>query len=86
MSIEALKTFLKEKNHPVVDRWIEMADEDEAELPAGMTAGEDYVGIPGELTAMVGGVGGGLEITFKNARIYAEKVIIRRKDTGGKKK
>ncbi|MHA1907217.1 MAG: CO dehydrogenase/CO-methylating acetyl-CoA synthase complex subunit beta [Candidatus Thorarchaeota archaeon] len=86
MSIADLKTFLKNKNHPVVDRWIEMEDEDEAELPAEMAATGDGFMVPGDLTAMVGGVGGGLEIIFKNARIHAEKVIIRRRDVGGKKK
>ncbi|MFW9955758.1 MAG: CO dehydrogenase/CO-methylating acetyl-CoA synthase complex subunit beta [Candidatus Thorarchaeota archaeon] len=85
MSIGDLKAFLKTKNHPVVGRWTEIAEEDE-ELPGDMTRGDDYVSVPGELTAMVGGVGGGLEIIFKNAKIYAERVIIRKKDVGGKKK
>ncbi|MHA2424464.1 MAG: CO dehydrogenase/CO-methylating acetyl-CoA synthase complex subunit beta [Candidatus Thorarchaeota archaeon] len=86
MTIADLKTFLKDKKHPVVERWVELEDEDEAEIPAEMAAsGEGYM-VPGDLTAMVGGVGGGLEIIFKNARIHAEKVIIRRKDAGGKKK
>ncbi|MBE0525749.1 MAG: hypothetical protein IH631_02330, partial [Candidatus Thorarchaeota archaeon] len=49
-------------------------------------SGSDYVSVPGELTAMVGGIGGGLEIIFKNAKIYAEKVIIRKTGTGEKKK
>ncbi|MHA1930574.1 MAG: CO dehydrogenase/CO-methylating acetyl-CoA synthase complex subunit beta [Candidatus Thorarchaeota archaeon] len=84
MTIADLKAFLKEKDHPVVERWVELEEDDE--LPEGMTADGDYVSVPGELTAMVGGVGGGLEIIFKNAKIYAEKVIIRRKDKGGKKK
>ncbi|MCK5240188.1 MAG: CO dehydrogenase/CO-methylating acetyl-CoA synthase complex subunit beta [Candidatus Thorarchaeota archaeon] len=87
MSITDLKSYLKEKNHPVVERWVELEDEEEeAGMPAEMTAGGDYVTVPGDLTAMVGGVGGGLEIIFKNAKIYAEKVIIRKRDAGGKKK
>jgi len=85
MSIGDLKTFLKQKNHPVVDRWVELEDEVEAAIVAD-EAGSDYVAVPGELTAMVGGVGGGLEIIFKNAKIYAEKVIIRRTGKGDKKK
>ncbi len=85
MTIADLKAFLKQKAHPVVERWVEIEDDDE--LPEVMSsAAGDYVSVPGELTAMVGGVGGGLEIIFKNAKIYAEKVIIRRKDKGGKKK
>jgi acetyl-CoA decarbonylase/synthase complex subunit beta len=85
MSIGDLKTFLKEKNHPVVDRWVELEDEDEVSM-ATDDSGSDYVSVPGELTAMVGGVGGGLEIIFKNAKIYAEKVIIRKTGKGEKKK
>ena len=85
MSIGDLKGFLKEKNHPVVERWVELEDEDDIAMVAD-DAGTDYVTVPGEMTAMVGGVGGGLEIIFKNAKIYAEKVIIRRTGKGDKKK
>jgi acetyl-CoA decarbonylase/synthase complex subunit beta len=85
MSIADLKTFLKEKNHPVAERWVEIEDEIETAVAAD-EAGSDYVQVPGDLTAMVGGVGGGLEIIFKNAKIYAEKVIIRRTGKGDKKK
>ena len=84
MSITDLKSYLKEKNHPVVERWVEL--EDDEEEAAEMAMGGDYVTVPGDLTAMVGGVGGGLEIIFKNAKIYAEKVIIRKTGKGGKKK
>jgi len=85
MTIGDLKTVLKERNHPVVDRWVELADDDEVSM-ATDDSGSDYVAVPGELTAMVGGVGGGLEIVFKNAKIYAEKIIIRRTGKGDKKK
>jgi acetyl-CoA decarbonylase/synthase complex subunit beta len=85
MSIGDLKTFLKEKNHPVAERWVELEDEDEFAMVTD-DSGSDYVAVPGELTAMVGGVGGGLEIIFKNAKIYAEKVIIRKTGKGDKKK
>jgi len=84
MTISDLKTFLKDKSHPVADRWIEIAEEDEVELP--MEGSGDYVAVPGEFSAMVGGVGGGLEIVFKNAKIYAEKVIIRKTGKGDAKK
>ncbi|MFX1273219.1 MAG: CO dehydrogenase/CO-methylating acetyl-CoA synthase complex subunit beta [Promethearchaeota archaeon] len=85
MTIADLKTFLKEKDHPIVERWVEIEEEEETALAE---VSDDYVAVPGELTAMVGGVGGGLEIIFKNAKIYAEKVIIRKTGTGkgGKKK
>jgi acetyl-CoA decarbonylase/synthase complex subunit beta len=85
MSIAELKAYLKDQNHPVVERWVEL-EEEETALVEAAAAGEDYVAVPGELTAMVGGVGGGLEIIFKNAKIYAEKVIIRKTGKGDKKK
>jgi acetyl-CoA decarbonylase/synthase complex subunit beta len=83
MSIDDLKTFLKQKDHPVVQRWVELEDDDVTDITP--SAG-DYVPVPGEMTAMIGGVGGGIEIIFKNAKIYAEKVIIRRLGKGDKKK
>jgi len=60
--LEKLKAFLKERNHPVVQRWKEkpVVEAPEIQMP---------VGIP-----MVGG----MTIVFKNARIYAEKVIIKK--------
>ncbi len=85
MSISDLKSYLKSKNHPVVDRWVEIDEEEDMSVPASTDA-DGAVTIPGDMTAFVGGVGGGLEIVFKNARIYAEKVIIRRKGAGDKKK
>ncbi|MHA2348948.1 MAG: CO dehydrogenase/CO-methylating acetyl-CoA synthase complex subunit beta [Candidatus Thorarchaeota archaeon] len=84
-SIDELKDFLKSKNHPVVERWVEL-EEEETSLAEVPTSGQDYVAVPGEFTAALPGVGGGMEIIFKNAKIYAEKVIIRKLDKGGKKK
>ena len=63
--IEALKNFLREKQHPVVRRWVEKKEEkeepaivaEELELPA---------------------IGGGIKIILKNAKIYAETVIIKK--------
>ncbi|MHA1959501.1 MAG: CO dehydrogenase/CO-methylating acetyl-CoA synthase complex subunit beta [Candidatus Thorarchaeota archaeon] len=82
-SIDELKTFLRQNSHPVVERWVEVEEET---LPATVSATEDYVAVPGEFTAALPGVGGGIEIIFKNAKIYAEKVIIKRIGKGDKKK
>jgi acetyl-CoA decarbonylase/synthase complex subunit beta len=82
MDITELKNYLKEHNHPVIERWEEV-EEEELELPA--EAGEEYVSVPGQITATVPGIGGGLELIFKNAKIYAEKVIIRRTSEKRKK-
>ena len=85
MAIGDLKAFLKEKNHPVVERWVDLEEESEVEMVSD-ESGSDYAMVPGEMTALVGGVGGGLEIIFKNAKIYAEKVIIRKASKKGEKK
>ncbi len=74
--LETLKAFLKEKEHPVVERWAKEVEEvpAEGEKPA--------VTVP-ELEMPVQGIpiaGGGISITFKNAKIYAEKIIITRKE------
>ncbi|MGD2072662.1 MAG: CO dehydrogenase/CO-methylating acetyl-CoA synthase complex subunit beta, partial [Candidatus Thorarchaeota archaeon] len=81
-SIDELKTYLKEQNHPVVERWVEL---EEAEVTAPTEAGEEYMAVPGQFAATVPGVGGGIEIIFKNAKIYAEKIIIKRIDDKKKK-
>jgi len=63
-TIDELKTFLSMHNHPVVQRWAEEAEREEPTRTPVLTAGE----IP--ITT------GGFRIILKNARIYADKVII----------
>jgi acetyl-CoA decarbonylase/synthase complex subunit beta len=71
-----LKSFLKEKDHPVVSRWVD--EKPEEAVPA---SADEAVTAP-QLEMPVAGIpmGGGVTIIFKNAKIYAEKVIIKRKD------
>jgi len=84
-NIEELKAFLKEHNHPVVERWTEpgaaarLEEEERAEeVPAQLPA-QQPMALPGTMVATLPAAGGaGLQIIFKNARIYAEKVIIKR--------
>jgi len=74
--LDSLKTFLKDVNHPVVERW-----SDEAEAVSAPEAGVAPTAEVPELKFQ--GVpmnGGGVTIIFKNAKIYAEKVIIKRKE------
>jgi acetyl-CoA decarbonylase/synthase complex subunit beta len=74
--LESLKAFLKEKNHPVVTNW--QKEEAAEELPV---SAEEGVSVP-QLEMPVAGMpvgGGGVTIIFKNAKIYAEKVIVKRK-------
>ncbi|MFQ5816218.1 MAG: acetyl-CoA decarbonylase/synthase complex subunit beta, partial [Candidatus Hydrothermarchaeaceae archaeon] len=69
--LEGLKNYLKEKDHPVVKNWKEEVVEEE--MPA-MEVAEVQMSSSGVPMA----VGGGITIIFKNAKIYAEKVIIKK--------
>jgi len=73
-NVDELKVFLKEHDHPVVQRW------KEAPVEAAPTAEEEEAieaaaAFPVS-TATV--AAGGFRIIFKNAKIHAEKVIIKR--------
>ncbi|WP_309493050.1 CO dehydrogenase/CO-methylating acetyl-CoA synthase complex subunit beta [Candidatus Hecatella orcuttiae] len=82
-NIEELKVFLQKVDHPVVQRW--KAPEKpaaEVEVEAGLEAAPmETVPLPSEayLTA-VSPTGGGFRIILKNAKIIAEKVIIKREE------
>jgi len=80
-NIEELKAFLKEKSHPVVERWKEeevVAEvaEEEVEAPAMM---------PVATAATLPISAGGFKIILKDAKIYAKKVIIHRVEEKKKK-
>ncbi|MCW4046209.1 MAG: CO dehydrogenase/CO-methylating acetyl-CoA synthase complex subunit beta [Candidatus Bathyarchaeota archaeon] len=74
-NIDALKTFLKEKNHPVVARWTEAEAVEEA-APAE-AKGEEAAMMPVATAATLPIMAGGFKIILKDAKIYAKKVIIR---------
>lgn len=68
--VDELRDFLAKQGHPVVSRW-----QAEAGTPAEASA-DGSVTVPafsaGDLPVSIGG----FKITFKNARIYADRVII----------
>jgi acetyl-CoA decarbonylase/synthase complex subunit beta len=66
-TIEELQTFLAKHAHPVVSRWVHIAEGKDAEMHEGTT-----VFTAAELPFISGGV----RIVLKNARIYADKVTI----------
>jgi len=73
-----LKEFLKSKSHPVIEKWKELekaGPEVEAEVPPETLPTLIPAGI--EIPA----VGGGFRIILKNAKITAERVIIRREES-----
>jgi acetyl-CoA decarbonylase/synthase, CODH/ACS complex subunit beta len=73
-NIDALKTFLKEKNHPVVARWTETPTAEEAAPAETM---EEGAMVPVATAATLPIMAGGFKIILKDAKIYAKKVIIR---------
>jgi len=75
-NVDELKVFLKEHGHPVVQRWKE-APVEAAPTPEMEEAPEAAM-IPVS-TATV--AAGGFRIIFKNAKIHAEKLIIKREKT-----
>jgi acetyl-CoA decarbonylase/synthase complex subunit beta len=76
-NIEELASFLREKNHPVVERW----------KAAPIEEAKEAVKVPVEAEAVISAplisatpVGGGFKIILKNAKIRAEKIIIERSE------
>lgn len=77
-SMGELRQFLKEKNHPVVQRWREAPKEEKME-PREVPVISDEGTLPLVPAGMqIPTVGGGFKIILKNARIVADKVIIKR--------
>ena len=72
-NVEELRTFLEEKGHPVIKRWKETQAKEMAEVE--VEEAPEMTSFPVS-TATV--AAGGFRIIFKNAKIHAEKVIIKR--------
>ncbi len=91
--LDELKTFLRDHKHPIVERWVEVGaaarleEEERAEEAAQMGQMGQAFPVPGTMVTTVPAVGSGpgFQIIFKNARIYAEKVIIKRLESKRKK-
>jgi acetyl-CoA decarbonylase/synthase complex subunit beta len=75
-NVDALKAFLKDKNHPVVARWA-AAEAPVAEAQA-VQVNEEAAGtmMPVATAASLPIMAGGFKIILKDAKIYANKVII----------
>jgi len=72
-TVDELTTFLKEKSHPVVQRWKEATAE-----AAPATEGEEALDGTAFPVSSATVAAGGFKIIFINAKIHAEKVIIKR--------
>jgi len=69
LDIDTLKSFLTSHRHPVVSKWIVPVEKEEESPDFSSPAPVMSIG---ELPLMAGGV----KIILKNARIYAERIII----------
>jgi len=75
-NLDELREFLKEKGHPIVERWAEAPAEEAAEAPAEITA--PTLELPAGAIPIQGiPAGMGFRIILKNAKITAEKLIIK---------
>jgi acetyl-CoA decarbonylase/synthase complex subunit beta len=76
-NVNELKQFLDEKDHPVKERWAALAEaaaEEVVEVAEGASGEISLLGPVPTMSATVGG----FRIILENARIQADKVIIRR--------
>ena len=75
-NIDELKAFLKAKNHPVVAKW--EAEAAPAAETAALTVNEEAAGtmMPVATAGSLPIMAGGFKIILKDAKIYANKVII----------
>jgi acetyl-CoA decarbonylase/synthase complex subunit beta len=74
-TVDDLKTFLKERGHPVMARWKEEAAPIEEAVPAEEE--QEATLMPVATAATLPITAGGFKIILKDAKIYAKKVIIR---------
>jgi acetyl-CoA decarbonylase/synthase complex subunit beta len=81
--LDALKEFLKEKDHPVVRNWgaDEEEEVDDDEGSTGTSTAMPAFGMPDpamlqNIPPMIGGGSGGMKITLKNAKVSIDKVIL----------
>ncbi|MDH4221326.1 MAG: CO dehydrogenase/CO-methylating acetyl-CoA synthase complex subunit beta [Candidatus Bathyarchaeota archaeon] len=70
-TVDELRAFLKDHEHPVVQQWKEVPVEAAPEVEEALAAST----IPLSTTAIAAG---GFKIILKNAKIHAEKLIIKR--------
>jgi acetyl-CoA decarbonylase/synthase complex subunit beta len=75
-NVDTLKAFLKEKNHPVVAKWVAEEAAPVAEAAATAEAQAEGAMMPVMTASTLPIMAGGFKIILKDAKIYANKVII----------
>ncbi|WP_440952091.1 CO dehydrogenase/CO-methylating acetyl-CoA synthase complex subunit beta [Methanococcoides sp. FTZ1] len=84
--LDSLRSFLTDKNHPIVERWEAEEEPEEEEVqeaavaaPAMMPTAMPMQGMPMMMMPPSSGTGG-VKIILKNAKVSIDKVIIQRKE------
>ncbi len=77
-NIDALKAFLKEKNHPVVARWQEEAPAEEAASTSTETQAAEATMMPVMTASTLPITAGGFRIILTDAKIYASKIVVKK--------
>ena len=83
--INALKQWLQDVNHPIVETWAEALAEEEEEEEWEAEGAMVPMGTVGMTIPGVGG-SGGFSIILKNCKVHAEAIIIKKIGPKGKKK
>jgi acetyl-CoA decarbonylase/synthase complex subunit beta len=83
--INALKQWLQDVNHPIVETWAEALAEEEEEEEWEAEGAMVPMGTVGMTIPGVGGAGG-FKIILKNCKVVAEAIIIKKIEPKGRKK
>lgn len=90
--VEALRNFLKEKKHPIIERWVEEETKEEVKEEAPSQAAAPQAGFAApqmmqmpanfmpSAMPMMGSGSGGVRIILKNAKVTVDKIIIQKQD------
>jgi len=73
-NVDALKDFLKNQKHPIVEKWVDEASSEEASEELTVSESTE---MPVMTASSMPIMAGGFKIILKDAKIYASKVIIR---------
>ena len=75
--LETLKKFLKEKEHPVVERWTAVEEVKPEEPKIDKVISE--IPAVGVFAPSMSGSGEGIKVTLKNAKVTIDRIIIHNK-------
>ena len=82
--LESLKKFLMEKEHPIVEKWVDEKDAEAEEESASQMPGTMNVQSPFQIPAiqmpMSAADSSGVKLVFKNAKISIDRVIVKKRD------